>query len=98
VKKQKSVWRGVLAGMAGGLAAAWVINEFMAGPGQKLQQAVQTEEQNQQQQSQSDRPKEDATMKTADALAYAATGEHLTRSQKETGHPRPGVTPQSETA
>jgi uncharacterized membrane protein YagU involved in acid resistance len=63
------------------------MNEFMAGPGQKLQQAVQTEEENQQQQSQSDQPKEDATMKTADALAYAATGKHLTRSQKETGGP-----------
>ena len=34
--KQKSVVRGVLAGMAGGLAAAWVMNVFMAGPGQKL--------------------------------------------------------------
>jgi putative membrane protein len=34
--KQKSVVRGILAGMAGGLAAAWVMNQFMAGPGQKL--------------------------------------------------------------
>jgi hypothetical protein len=36
--KQKSVVRGILAGMAGGLAAAWVMNEFMAGPGQKLEE------------------------------------------------------------
>jgi putative membrane protein len=34
--KQKSVVRGILAGMAGGLVAAWVMNQFMAGPGQKL--------------------------------------------------------------
>jgi putative membrane protein len=34
--KQKNVVRGILAGMAGGLVAAWVMNQFMAGPGQKL--------------------------------------------------------------
>jgi putative membrane protein len=41
--KQKSVVRGILAGVAGGLAAAWVMNEFMAGPGQKLQQQHSSE-------------------------------------------------------
>ena len=43
--KQKSVVRGILAGMAGGLAGtSRVMNEFVAGPGQKLQQAVQSDE------------------------------------------------------
>jgi putative membrane protein len=37
--KQKSVVRGVLAGMAGGLAAAWVMNVFMASAGPKPEQA-----------------------------------------------------------
>jgi putative membrane protein len=41
--KQKSVVRGVLAGMAGGLAAAWVMNVFITGPGKKLQQAQTAE-------------------------------------------------------
>src|ERR1700733_2321296 len=63
--KQKSLLRGVLAGMAGGLAAAWVMNEFMAGLGQKLQQAAQTAEENPQQDTHSDELKEDATMKAA---------------------------------
>jgi putative membrane protein len=85
--KRKSVVRGVLAGMAGGLAAAWVMNQFMAGPGQKLQQAVQTGEENQEQQAHSSEPKEDATMKTAEAIVHTTTGSHLSRAEKEKGGP-----------
>jgi putative membrane protein len=85
--KQKSLPRGILAGMAGGLAAAWVMNEFMAGAGQKLQQAVQSDDESRQQEASNDQPKEDATMKAADALAYTATGEHLSRAEKEQGGP-----------
>ncbi len=78
--KQKSVVRGILAGMAGGLAAAWVMNVFMAGPGQTLQQAVQSDQENREPSSE---PKEDATMKAADAIVHAATGDHLSRAEKE---------------
>jgi putative membrane protein len=85
--KQKSVVRGVLAGMAGGLAAAWVMNQFMAGPGQTLQQAVQTDEQNREQQARSSEPKEDATMKAAEAIAETTTGDHLSRAEKEKAGP-----------
>jgi putative membrane protein len=76
MKKDTSLVRGILAGMAGGLAAAWMMNEFMAGPGRKLQQSVQ-----------SDEPKQDATMKAADAIVHTATGEHLSRAEKEKGGP-----------
>ncbi len=48
--KQKSVVRGILAGVVGGLAAAWVMNQFMAVPGQTLQPAPSSE------------PQEDATV------------------------------------
>ncbi len=47
--KQKSVIRGIVAGMAGGLAAAWVMNVFMASAGPKPQQTDSSE------------PQEDAT-------------------------------------
>jgi putative membrane protein len=87
MKKDTSLVRGVLAGMAGGLAAAWVMNVFMTGPGQTLQQAVQSDEENRQQQEHSDEPKEDATMKAADAIAHTATGEHLSREEEEKGGP-----------
>jgi putative membrane protein len=85
--KQKNLLLGVLAGAAGGLAAAWMMNEFMAGLGQKLQQAAQSDKENQQQEATKDEPKEDATMKAADAIAYAATGDHLSRAEKEQGGP-----------
>jgi putative membrane protein len=91
---QKHVVRGVLAGIAGGLVASWVMNEFMAGPGLKLQHAVQTDEENQQQeqkakeQEQSGEPKIDATMKTADAIINTATGgRHLSLEEKQKGGP-----------
>jgi putative membrane protein len=85
--KERSVLRGIVAGMAGGLAAAWVMNVFMAGPGQALQQAVQSDEENREQQAQSGEPKEDATMKAADAIAHTVTGEHLSWAEKEEGGP-----------
>jgi putative membrane protein len=73
--KQKSVVRGILAGVAGGLAAAWVMNQFMAGPGQTLQQAHSSE------------PGEDATMKAAEEIVNSTTGEHLSHAEKEKGGP-----------
>jgi putative membrane protein len=82
--KQKSLVRGILAGMAGGLVAAWVMNVFMAGPGQKLQQAVQSDEENREPSSE---PKEDATMKAAQAIVHATTGDHLSHAEKEEGGP-----------
>jgi putative membrane protein len=87
MSKQKSLLRGVLAGIAGGLVAAWVMNEFMAGPGQKLQHAVQSDEENRQEQAHSGEPKEDATMQAADALVHLSTGEHLSREEKEKAGP-----------
>jgi uncharacterized membrane protein YagU involved in acid resistance len=78
--------RGILAGVAGGLFASWVMNEFMSGPGKQLSQAVQTDEENRQQAQQKDEP--DATMKTADAIVNTATGgQHLTYEQKQKGGP-----------
>jgi hypothetical protein len=32
--------RGILAGVAGGLVASWVMNQFIAGPGKQLTKAV----------------------------------------------------------
>jgi uncharacterized membrane protein YagU involved in acid resistance len=85
--KERSALRGIVAGMAGGLAAAWVMNVFMAGPGKTLQQAVQSDEENREQQAHNDEPKEDATMKAADAIAHTVTGEYLSRAEKEEGGP-----------
>lgn len=85
--KQKNLTRGILAGMAGGLAAAWVMNDFMAGFGKKLQQPVHSEKEDLRPEASEPRPQEDATMKAADAVAYTATGKHLSRAQKESSGP-----------
>jgi len=78
--------RGILAGAAGGLVAAWLMNQFTAGPGKQIAQAVQTPEENQQQAEHKDDP--DATMKAADAIAAAITGgQHLTYEQEQKGGP-----------
>jgi uncharacterized membrane protein YagU involved in acid resistance len=81
--------RGILAGIAGGLVASWVMNKFMAGPGQKLQEYVQAKTHTQPpgQEMQDDAPKEDATMKTANAIVTTLTGRQLSQDEKEKGGP-----------
>lgn len=90
--QQPHVVRGVLAGVAGGLAAAWVMNVFMAGPGKKLKYVVQTEDENWRDEVEeiatAGEPKEDATMKAADAIVHAATGgRHLSWEGREKAGP-----------
>lgn len=83
---EKHPVRGVLAGIAGGLVAAWAMNQWSEGPGSTLTQKLETPEEQQQVKSQSDG--EDATMKTADALASKAKGgQHLTQEEKDKGGP-----------
>ena len=78
--------RGVLAGVAGGLVAAWVMNVWSEGPGSALSKRLETPEEQKQLSEQSDG--EDATMKAADAIFSAAEGgQHLTHEQRQTGGP-----------
>ena len=83
---RKHLVRGVLAGMAGGLAASWVMNEFSTHLGEKISHAVETPEQQRRIAAQSDG--EDATMKAADRVVETVTGgRHLTHQQRELGGP-----------
>lgn len=83
---EKHLVRGILAGIAGGLVASWVMNEFSSTLGEKLSAAVETPEEQQQLKQQSDG--EDATMKAADKVVEEVTGgRHLTHEQRETGGP-----------
>lgn len=80
--------RGIVAGIVGGLVASWMMNEFIVGPGQKLQQFLQTPEENERQAIESQEPHEDATMKTADAVVNTLTGgEHLTWKERQKAGP-----------
>jgi uncharacterized membrane protein YagU involved in acid resistance len=84
--------RGVVAGVAGGLVASWVMNQFMAGPGKELQKTVQNDEQNKQDEQEAlqsaAEPQEDATMKAADRIVNAVTGgRHLSWEEKQNAGP-----------
>ena len=88
----RHVARGVVAGIAGGLLASWVMNEFITGPGVALRHAVQNEAENAAEanaaESSNGQPSEDATMKAADRIVSAATGgRHLTFEQEQTAGP-----------
>lgn len=89
-RRKPELWKGVVAGAAAGLAAAWVMNQFQTGWGKakkKLQQRRSGQEQEQEQtqeQSQDDSGEsEDATMKTAGGIARKVFGKELTSDQKK---------------
>jgi putative membrane protein len=91
---EKHLVRGIVAGMGAGLAASWAMNVFMSGPGEQLRESLQTEEEKQQeqrqqrQQGESGEPKQDATMKAADAIVATATGgQHLSMEGRQKGGP-----------
>jgi hypothetical protein len=91
-EEQKCLGAGLVAGAIGGLVASWVMNVFMekAGPGiehfaHELDGSAQEQPQ---QQPHDDAPKEDATMKTADAVVSTVTGgRHLSLEGKQKGGP-----------
>jgi len=86
MSKDRNIPVGILAGIAGGLVASFVMNEFIAGPGRQLAKAVETSEEQKQLDQASDG--EDATMKAADLLAATATGgQHLTHEQRAAAGP-----------
>src|SRR4051812_4948442 len=92
-----SLGRGVLAGVAGGLVASWIMNVFIEGAGPKITHAVenmQGEKRDEERDDQHDQaahdqePKEDATMKAADAIVSTVTGgQHLSWEEKQKGGP-----------
>ena len=78
--------RGVLAGVAGGLVAAWMMNQWSEGPGAALTKGLETPEE--QKRAASLSAGEDATMKTADGIFSAANdGQHLSKEDKAKGGP-----------
>jgi putative membrane protein len=83
---ERHLLRGALAGIAGGLIASWMMNEFMAGPGKKLEESVQEYEPAQKQQKNTE--EDDSTMKAADAIVEITTGgRHLSYEGMKKGGP-----------
>ncbi len=79
--------RGAVAGLLGGLAASFVMNEFQAA-WSKAAEALKESGASQHSQGhggsehQQEGKPDDATQKAADAIAVAVTGAHLTKDQK----------------
>lgn len=95
--KESHLGRGIVAGIAGGLVASWVMNVFMESAGPKITEAVgsmtdQKERQSTGQQAdqsgEDQEPKQDATMKAADAIVSTVTGgQHLSFEEQQKGGP-----------
>ena len=86
MSRNRNLPLGILAGIAGGLVASFVMNEFITHPGKKLSEAIETPAEKRLLEQQSDG--EDATMKAADMISEIATGgQHLTHEQRESGGP-----------
>jgi uncharacterized membrane protein YagU involved in acid resistance len=83
--------RGTLAGIAGGVAASWVMNLFMSSVGEKLTQSLMSDEERheqQQQRQEAEEPKEDATMKAAEGIVHEVTGgRHLSHEERKEAGP-----------
>ncbi|HXS76699.1 MAG TPA: DUF1440 domain-containing protein [Terracidiphilus sp.] len=80
--------RGIVAGIAGGLVASWLMNEFMENAGPALQKTVEKKDSSGEQQEPVGPKPDDATMKTADAVVSTVTGgRHLSHEGKEKGGP-----------
>jgi uncharacterized membrane protein YagU involved in acid resistance len=87
-RNETNLARGIVAGIAGGLVASWIMNEFMANLGPPLQKAVEGEKAERQSRAANEEKPDDATMKTADAIVSTVTGgRHLSHEGKEKGGP-----------
>jgi hypothetical protein len=78
--------RGLLAGAAAGLFAAWAMNHFQglwSKVSEKLQHANDEQQNQQQQQPKSSGESEDATMKAAAKIASLFFGRELSREEKK---------------
>jgi putative membrane protein len=93
-RTRPNTWKGLVAGMAGGLVASWTMNQFQTllskasekissngGNGSGGRETQSSSSQNNHEDS------DDATMKTADALFRAVEGKNLTREQKKKAGP-----------
>jgi putative membrane protein len=87
-RRQRPVlWKGALAGLAGGLAGAWVMTLFQSAWSKASERLRDDHQEHIPQERQQEPDSEDATMKAAGKLARAVTGRQLTREQKQKAGP-----------
>lgn len=95
VRRDADVWKGLLAGLAGGLAAAWVMNQFQSALGRLLEgderphgaQAMQRGAPahgaaRELQKRGADEPGDDATERVANIISTEVSGRALSAGEK----------------
>lgn len=88
---EPSIWKGMVAGLAGGLVASWTMNQFQAAWTRIAEgmekphgaQSMKPSEGSQGKQGQDSQEDEDATVKTAEAISKGVFGHELQKSEKE---------------
>ena len=86
-----SIWKGMVAGLAGGLVASWTMNQFqaawtrMAEGSEKSHgaQSMKPSEGSKGEQAQDTAEQDDATVETAKAISKGVFGHELQESEKE---------------
>jgi uncharacterized membrane protein YagU involved in acid resistance len=79
-RRHRSVWKGMVAGLAGGLAASWAMNQFQAG-------MKKVTEGNGQQKGEQREGGGDATVKAASAMSETVAHHQLTHDEKKVAGP-----------
>jgi len=79
----RHLWKGLVAGAAGGLAAAWVMNQFQTGLSKATEKLQHSKTQQGEQERQSDDDAEDATMKNAGKISESIFDRKLSREEKK---------------
>jgi putative membrane protein len=83
-RRRPNTWKGIAAGMAGGLVASWTMNQFQALLSKASEKfSCNGSGDSGQEKNPSEAESEDATMKTADKLAADLLGKKLTKEQKK---------------
>src|SRR3954452_23242403 len=81
--RDRHLWKGVVAGASGGLAAAWVMNQFQSGWGKATEALQHSETPQGEQERQAQADDEDATMKTAGKISESVFDRRLSREEKK---------------
>ena len=88
---EPSIWKGMVAGLAGGLVASWTMNQFQAAWTRIAEgaekphgaQSMKPSDGSQGEQGQDSQDDENATVKTAEAISKGVFGHELQKSEKE---------------
>lgn len=90
--RDHALWKGTIAGLLGGLAGSWLMNEFQtawskASEVMNDRGTIQQPQEPQQQQPQSESEPDDATVRAAEVLAESLLGRNLTKDEKKLAGP-----------